>query len=207
MTLEQKPAKGTSLTEALTVDRHASSAKFLRRLYRESAPNRAVRLAEERTFRSAKVISVRLKSRPKFQTTGRSHHDPGNMPAVGQAQPPRHAAHDHAARAGRTPRGRATSRVPRMNAPSEPGNYVPRPAEISSAKSSPVRPQPTTHPSDRPVRPRRPPSGHDRSDRTSGHDPIPADRPDRPSQRRGRPEARFEARFHIFKPGLTLSRL
>ncbi|CAA7037009.1 unnamed protein product [Microthlaspi erraticum] len=30
MTLEQKPAKGTSLTEALTVDRHASSAKFLR---------------------------------------------------------------------------------------------------------------------------------------------------------------------------------
>ncbi|CAA7026199.1 unnamed protein product [Microthlaspi erraticum] len=32
MTLEQTSAKGTSLTEALRVDRHASSAKFLSRL-------------------------------------------------------------------------------------------------------------------------------------------------------------------------------
>ncbi|CAA7026012.1 unnamed protein product [Microthlaspi erraticum] len=29
----------------------------------------------------------------------------------------------------------------------------------------------------------------------------------RPSQRRGRPEARFEAQTYVFKPGLTLSRL
>ncbi|CAA7047152.1 unnamed protein product [Microthlaspi erraticum] len=43
--------------------------------------------------RSAKTVSVRLKSRPKFQPLGRSHTRPGKLkPAVGQ----RHAttAHD-----------------------------------------------------------------------------------------------------------------
>ncbi|CAA7037536.1 unnamed protein product [Microthlaspi erraticum] len=61
------------------------------------------------------------------------------------------------------------------------------------AKSSSARPQrSTTHP-----------SGHDRPDRSDWPRPYPADRPDRPSQRRGRPEARFEARFHIFKARLN----
>ncbi|CAA7014774.1 unnamed protein product [Microthlaspi erraticum] len=34
---------------------------------------------------------------------------------------------------------------------------------------------------------------------------CPADRPARPSQRRGRPEALFEAQTYVFKPGLTLA--
>ncbi|CAA7020480.1 unnamed protein product [Microthlaspi erraticum] len=91
MTLEQKPAKGTSLTEALTVDRHASSAKFLRRLYREnSAQPRSPAGRETIVSRSAKVTSVRLKSRPKFETDqpiiqhdrSDSAHDPTVRPIV-----------------------------------------------------------------------------------------------------------------------------
>ncbi|CAA7014619.1 unnamed protein product [Microthlaspi erraticum] len=133
---------------------------------------------------SAKVQNRRpiTQSRPGKHCPRSAKHNPTPR----RARPPREP--------GNKPRGRAT-RPRTTHAPSEPGNYVPRPAEISSAKSSSVRPQrPTTNP-----------SGHDRSDSATTR--CPADRPDRPSQRRGRPEARFEARFHIFKPGLTLSRL
>ncbi|CAA7022335.1 unnamed protein product [Microthlaspi erraticum] len=96
-------------------------------------------------FRSAKVISVRLKSRPKFQTDRPiTHHDPGNIPR--SATPQLHA-------------------TPRTTMPREPGTSlaaaqpfayhgrcirpsrenVPRPAEKPSAKS---------HPSDHAGRPR-----------------------------------------------------
>ncbi|CAA7043963.1 unnamed protein product [Microthlaspi erraticum] len=64
--------------------------RLSRRLYREQRPNRAVRLAEERMFRARPNSSVRLKSRPKSKTTRPiTHHDPGNMPAVGHATTPR----------------------------------------------------------------------------------------------------------------------
>ncbi|CAA7025751.1 unnamed protein product [Microthlaspi erraticum] len=119
MTLEQKPAKGTSLTEALTVDRHASSAKFLRSYNQKSEdcpdgsienqrPNRAVRLAEKRCSRSAKS-SVRLKSRPKFKPSaerittretksrGRPRHNRSRHPRTTMPREP-----------GNKPRGRAT---------------------------------------------------------------------------------------------------
>ncbi|CAA7040689.1 unnamed protein product [Microthlaspi erraticum] len=59
---------------------------------------------------------------------------------------PRHDAHDQSARAGkRLAAAQLISRTTPM--PSEPGNYVPRPAEISSAKF--IRP---TTPADR-IRP------------------------------------------------------
>ncbi|CAA7020272.1 unnamed protein product [Microthlaspi erraticum] len=109
----------------------------------------------------------------------------------------RHAAHDHAARAGNKPRGRATTRVPRPMHPSEPGKNVPRPAEKPSAKF--IRP---TTPADREIiRPR--------PFRLGPRPDCPADRPDRPSERRGRPEAVFEAQSAQFKPkaGADLARL
>ncbi|CAA7047778.1 unnamed protein product [Microthlaspi erraticum] len=144
------------------------------------------------------IISVRLKSRPKFQTDRPiTQHDPGNIvprSAKLQSSTPRRARPCRASR-GTRPRGRAT--VPRTTPmhPSEPGKNVPRPAE----NHRPNHLRPTTagrHPHPRPA---------DRSD--SPRPDCPADRPARPSQRRGRPEALFEAQFHIFKPGLTLSRL
>ncbi|CAA7020429.1 unnamed protein product [Microthlaspi erraticum] len=147
-------------------------------------------------FPLGQITSVRLKSRPKFQTVGRSRITTREK---SRGRPSRHSPRRArpAREPGSKPRGRATVSRTTADAPSEPGNYVPRPAENFIGQSSSVRPQrPTTNP-----------SGHDRSDRPTRPDPIPADRPDRPSQRRGRPEARFEARFHIFKPGLTLSRL
>ncbi|CAA7031774.1 unnamed protein product [Microthlaspi erraticum] len=99
--------------------------------------------------RSAKTVSVRLKSRPKSKTVGRSrNHDPGNI-ARGR---PSHAttAHDQTARAGK--RLAAAQLISRTthDAPSEPGNYVPRPAE----KHRPNFIRPTT-PADRIIRPDR----------------------------------------------------
>ncbi|CAA7049383.1 unnamed protein product [Microthlaspi erraticum] len=117
----------------------------------------------------------------KVRNRPADHQRPGkHCPAVGQVTirfTPRRARPCRASR-GTKPRGRATTRVPRPMHPSEPGKNVPRPAEKPSAKSQSARPRRPTMISS-----------------------------DRPSQRRGRPEARFEARFHIFKPGLTLSRL
>ncbi|CAA7041511.1 unnamed protein product [Microthlaspi erraticum] len=111
------------------------------------------------------------------------------------ATPQRHAttAHDQSARAGKVSLAAAQLvRVP-ADAPSEPGKNVPRPAEISSAKfiRRPRRPTESVRP--RPFR-----LGHDRLSGRSSR---------RPSQRRGRPEALFEAQTYVFKPGLTLSRL
>ncbi|CAA7035423.1 unnamed protein product [Microthlaspi erraticum] len=77
----------------------------------------------------------------KVQTVGRTHHDPGNI-ARGR---PRHNLTPRRARpkprepGKRLAAAQLVSRTTPMH-PSEPGNYVPRPAEISSAKS---------HPSDR----------------------------------------------------------
>ncbi|CAA7052871.1 unnamed protein product [Microthlaspi erraticum] len=166
MTLEQKPAKGTSLTEALTVDRHASSAKFLRSYNQKSEDCPDGSIENQRPtaqsgwprnycFTLGQIISVRLKSRPKFKPTGRSrNHDPGNI-ARGRPSYNRHATPRTTMprEPGTKPRGRATLRVPRPMHPSEPGKNVPRPAEKPSAKSF----RPTT-PADRES------SGHDRSD-------------------------------------------
>ncbi|CAA7046336.1 unnamed protein product [Microthlaspi erraticum] len=104
-------------------------------------------------------------------------------PRSAKPQPPRHTAHDHAARAGNKPRGRATLAY-HGRRPSEPGT-TPRPAE--NHRPNLIRP---TTAADRDIRPRPFRLAH----------PNPADRPDRPSQRRGRPEARFEARFIFSSP-------
>ncbi|CAA7052832.1 unnamed protein product [Microthlaspi erraticum] len=129
----------------------------------------------------------------KVQTTGRSRNTTREtLPAVGQ----RHAttAHDQSARAGKQGLAAAQPvRVPRPMHPSEPGKNVPRPAENSSAKSQSARPRRPTRIRPTPTVPTRP-----RPD-------CPADRPARPSQRRGRPEALFEAQTYVFKPGLTLA--
>ncbi|CAA7051140.1 unnamed protein product [Microthlaspi erraticum] len=75
-----------------------------------TAPNRAVRLAENECSALGQITSVRLKSRPKFQTDSADHASrPGkHCPAVGQASSVTPAAHDQSARAGNKPRGRAT---------------------------------------------------------------------------------------------------
>ncbi|CAA7037484.1 unnamed protein product [Microthlaspi erraticum] len=147
MTLEQKPAKGTSLTEALTVDRHASSAKFLRRLYREnSAQPRSPAGRGTNVPRSAKLVRPTEVS-AKVQTTRPiTHHDPGNCPRSA-SHTPRHRARPK--RASREkPRGRATrSRTGRCIRPSRERTSRVRP-RISSAKSSARPRRPTVNPSD-----------------------------------------------------------
>ncbi|CAA7051772.1 unnamed protein product [Microthlaspi erraticum] len=104
--------------------------------------------------RSAKVTSVRLKSRPKFQTDRPiTQRDPGNIvPRSAKLQTSRHAAHDHAREPGNKPRGRATRSAyhGRCIRPSRERTSHVRPRN-SSAKSSSA---PTT-PADREsVRPR-----------------------------------------------------
>ncbi|CAA7061533.1 unnamed protein product [Microthlaspi erraticum] len=142
----------------------------------------------QKSFRPSEVSA-------KVQTTRPiTHHDPGNIVPRSAKPTPRHAAHDHAARAGNKPRGRATllayhGRCIRPSREERPTSGREIIGQISSADHA-GRPES--------VRP-------DRSD--SPRPDCPADRPDRPSQRRGRPEARFEAQIYIFKPGLTLSRL
>ncbi|CAA7049286.1 unnamed protein product [Microthlaspi erraticum] len=129
----------------------------------------------------------------KVQTVGRSrNHDPGNI-ARGR---PRHR-HDRARpkRASRENASRPRNLLAyhgRCIRPSR-EDYVPRPAEISSAKF--IRPTTAGRPRIRPT-PTVP---------TRPQPDCPADRPARPSQRRGRPEALFEAQTYVFKPGLTLA--
>ncbi|CAA7015298.1 unnamed protein product [Microthlaspi erraticum] len=135
----------------------------------ENQRQAADRLAEERMFRARPKPSVRLKSRPKF--LGRSHHDPGNIPAVGQAT--------------------TTHATPHTTMPREPGSNASRPRNllayhgrctVRAGKDVP-RPaekhRPNLHPSDH-SRPTEKSSGHDRSDsattRLSG-------RPSRPTVR------------------------
>ncbi|CAA7035296.1 unnamed protein product [Microthlaspi erraticum] len=100
------------------------------------------------------IISVRLKSRPKFKPTGRSrNHDPGNCPRSAK-QPSRHAAHDHAARAGN-----------KASRPRNPSRTT-ADASVRAGKERPTSGRETIGQIFS-VRPRRPtvnPSGHDRSD-------------------------------------------
>ncbi|CAA7035429.1 unnamed protein product [Microthlaspi erraticum] len=136
--------------------------------------------------RSAKS-SVRLKSRPKSKT-GRDQSRPGKLlPAVGHATTtPRRARPKRASRENAS-RPRNSSRVPRpMRRPSRETTSRVRPRF-----HRPIFIRPTTAADHASVRPR---------PFRLGHDPIPADRPDRPSQRRGRPEARFEAHFIFSSP-------
>ncbi|CAA7056596.1 unnamed protein product [Microthlaspi erraticum] len=143
-----------------------------------TAPNRAVRLAENECSALGQITSVRLKSRPKFQTTGRSRITTRETLSRGRPSQ-RSTAHDRA-RAGNKASRPRNLRVPRPMHPSEPGKNVPRPAE--NHRPNLIR---STTPADREsIRPTVP---------TRPRPDCPADRPARPSQRRGRPEALFEA--------------
>ncbi|CAA7060964.1 unnamed protein product [Microthlaspi erraticum] len=147
-------------------------------------------------FRSAKISSVRLKSRPKSKTVGRSRITTRETkPAVGQAT----TAHA-------TPRTTKAREPGTSLAAAQPHSRTTADARPSRETTSRVRPRihrpnlirpttrPTTNPSARPFR--------------LGHDPIcPADRPDRPSQRRGRPEALLKPKLSYFQARLNPSRL
>ncbi|CAA7027488.1 unnamed protein product [Microthlaspi erraticum] len=153
-------------------------------------PNRADRLAEERMFRARPKPSVRLKSRPKFNHPAERIHDPGNN--VPRSAKPRtsHTAHDRARAGKNASRPRNLTRTTADVRPSRENVRV-RPRNIGQIL---IRPTTTAD---------RETSGHDRSDSTN--DPI----SDRPSERRGRPEAVFEAQSAQFKPkaGADLARL
>ncbi|CAA7053149.1 unnamed protein product [Microthlaspi erraticum] len=160
-------------------------------------PSRAERPAEKRMFpRSAKIKSIRLKSRPKFKLIRPStHHDPGsNVPRSAKPRPlkPCRARPCRASREASLAAARPNSRTTADGAVRA-GKPRPASGRESIGQSFTVRPQ----------RPTENPSGHDRSDPRPRPD-CPADRPDRPSERRGRPEARFDV---FSRPGLTLSRL
>ncbi|CAA7036490.1 unnamed protein product [Microthlaspi erraticum] len=119
----------------------------------------AERLAEKRMFRSAKS-SVRLKSRPKFKPSGRYASRPGKHVPRSAKPRTRHAAHDHAARAGKQSLAAAQpTRVPRPMAPSEPGST----SRVRPRKHRPILTRPTTAADRETIRPR--PFRHD-------HDPI-----------------------------------
>ncbi|CAA7059672.1 unnamed protein product [Microthlaspi erraticum] len=118
------------------------------------------------------TYSVRLKSRPKFQPLGRSHITTRETsPAVGQATPqPRTTS----ARAGRTPRGRATLTY--------------RPTSVRAGNYAHVRPKTIgqIYPPTTAGRPKS--SGHDRSDsaktRLSGRSSRPTVRTPRSTRSR-----------------------
>ncbi|CAA7022797.1 unnamed protein product [Microthlaspi erraticum] len=131
----------------------------------------------------------------KVQTTRPiTHHDPGNMSRGRPRHTPHHRARPKRASREKASRPRNRSRTT-ADASVRAGKNVPRPAENFIGQISSARPRrPTVNPSD-----------PDRSDSATTR--CPADRPARPSQRRGRPEALFEAQTYVFKPGLTLSRL
>ncbi|CAA7028508.1 unnamed protein product [Microthlaspi erraticum] len=171
MTLEQKPAKGTSLTEALTVDRHASSAKFLRRLYRESAPKPRSPAGRETCsalgqshIRPTEVSAKVQTDRPITQRPGK------HCPAVGQASNAHATPRTTKAREpGNKPRGRATRSRTTADASVRAGKERPTSGRDFIGQISSVRPR----------RPTVNPSGPDRSD--SPHPTVrpivPTDRP------------------------------
>ncbi|CAA7032429.1 unnamed protein product [Microthlaspi erraticum] len=122
---------------------------------------------------------------------------------------------DHASRPGKQARGRPRHNAtpPRTTKAREPGNLAAaqpfayhgrciRP----SRETSRVRPKISSAKSIRPTTPTDRESVRPRPFRL-GHDPMSGRSSRRPSQRRGRPEALFEAQTYVFKPGLTLSRL
>ncbi|CAA7039928.1 unnamed protein product [Microthlaspi erraticum] len=170
------------------------------RLYPEPRPSRRGRPRND-VPRSAKTKSVRLKSRPKFVSSGRMHITTREAMTCGR---PRHKPLNAMPRTTmpREPGSKALwprdlTSVPRPMAPSEPRSHVPRPAE----KHRPIH-----HPSDHTGRPRNHPAT---TVLITTRPDCPADRPDRPSERRGRPEAVFEAQSAQFKPkaGADLARL
>ncbi|CAA7035285.1 unnamed protein product [Microthlaspi erraticum] len=123
-------------------------------------------------FTLGQIISVRLKSRPKFETDRPiTYHDPGNIsPRSAKLQPFHTTPRTTMPRepGNKASRPRNPLRVPRPMHPSEPGKNVPRPAEKPSAKSS--------------VRPRRPTVNHPATTVPLAHDPtvrpiVPTDRP------------------------------
>ncbi|CAA7050009.1 unnamed protein product [Microthlaspi erraticum] len=117
--------------------------------------------------------SVRLKSRPKFQTDRPiTQSRPGkHCPAVGQAQRSRHATpRTNAARAGNKPRGRATRSRTTADASVRAGKERPTSGRETIGQIF-IRPTTAGRPRIRPARPFR-----------LGHDPIvrpivPTDRP------------------------------
>ncbi|CAA7062277.1 unnamed protein product [Microthlaspi erraticum] len=130
-----------------------------RRLYRESAPKpRSPAGRGTHVPRSAKTVSVRLKSRPKSKTARPiTQHDPGNIVPRSAKSHPTPAAHDQPREPGNKASRPRNPRVPRPMHPSEPGKNVPRPAEKPSAKSQSARPRRPTvnHPATTvPTRPR-----------------------------------------------------
>ncbi|CAA7048540.1 unnamed protein product [Microthlaspi erraticum] len=176
MTLEQKPAKGTSLTEALTVDRHASSAKFLRRLYRETAPNRAVRLAEKLCFALGQShirpteVSAKVPNRPADHATRPGKHCPRS--AKLQTSTPRRARPKRASRETR-PRGRATRSRTTADASVRAGKERPTSGRETIGQIF-IRP---TTPADREsIRPDRSDSAHDPMSGRSSRTTVPTPR-------------------------------
>ncbi|CAA7015295.1 unnamed protein product [Microthlaspi erraticum] len=145
-------------------------------------------------FRARPKPSVRLKSRPKF-ASGRSHHDPGNN---ARGRP----SHNHSA----TPRTTMPASREQSLAAAQPSRTTADASVRAGSRPTSGRETSTNPPPVRPHRPTEKSSGHDRSDR---HDPMSGRRPDRPSERRGRPEAVFEAQSAQFKPkaGADLARL
>ncbi|CAA7043409.1 unnamed protein product [Microthlaspi erraticum] len=122
-----------------------------------------------------------------------THHDPGNLPAVGHAK--RHA-------------------TPRTTKAREPGSNASRPRNSSRVPRTNIRPTRGTTPASgrefigqiQSARPRRPtvnPSDPDRSD--SAHDRLSgrSSRTTVPTPRSTR--SPFEAQTYVFKPGLTLA--
>ncbi|CAA7054470.1 unnamed protein product [Microthlaspi erraticum] len=111
------------------------SEDWSRRLYRESAPKpRRPAGRGTNVSRSAKITSVRLslgqsQDRSAEYTSRPGKHVPRS--ATPQPLPPCRASREKASRP------RNLSRVPRPMAPSEPGSYVPRPAEKASANPFP----------------------------------------------------------------------
>ncbi|CAA7028595.1 unnamed protein product [Microthlaspi erraticum] len=98
-------------------------------------------------FTLGQISSVRLKSRPKSKTVRPiTHHDPGNKsrgrPRHNRSRQPRTTMPREP---GNKPRGRATCLAYHGRCAVRAGNYVPRPAENSSAN---------LHPSDHSGRPR-----------------------------------------------------
>ncbi|CAA7037609.1 unnamed protein product [Microthlaspi erraticum] len=148
----------------------AKRVKTVQRLYRESAPERADGWPRNECSALGQNQSVRLKSRPKFNPSGRTHITTRETMSRGRPSHTHNAAHDHAREPGNNAsRPRNLTRVPRPMVPSEPGINV---------RVRPRNYRPFHHPSDphgrpRNIRPR--PFRHD-NDPTSG-------RPSRPTVR------------------------
>ncbi|CAA7017827.1 unnamed protein product [Microthlaspi erraticum] len=106
--------------------------RLSRRLYRESAPNRAVRLAEKLCFALGQSHIRPTEVSAKVQTDRPiTQRDPGNIvPRSAKPNAPRHAAHDQSARAGK-----------QASRPRNPFAYHGRCIRPSRERTSHVRPR------------------------------------------------------------------